>query len=190
MRPGIRLIALALLAVAVLALWLALRPRDDDELADPGEELEEVPAARMAPAGEAPAGDEPSAPEPLAAPPDDDATYGATPVAPGSREAAGTVQSDAAPLEPEMKDQARALLIPGLGVAIDDKDLEHLQKTLAFVREHRSENLLSDGDLSALEAAIACLEGAPEARDEARDLLGYGTRTALSANLQRACGLR
>jgi hypothetical protein len=187
MRPGIRVFAFALLAVAVLALWFAVRPSSEEELSEASQEGES-PEAR-APVAAAPSDDRDMQPEP-AEPEDQRAPEQPSLAAPSNAQAAHTVESDAAPLEPEVQEHARAMLVPGLAIAMDDKDLDHLRQTLDFVRQHRSENLLTDGDYSALEAAVACLEGAPEARDEARDLLGYGTRTALGKNLQRACGLR
>jgi hypothetical protein len=55
------------------------------------------------------------------------------------------------------------------------------------VLDRPSEVLLSQGDFEALDLIIECMEHVPAARDEARDLLEFGTPPTFAESLRRAC---
>lgn len=105
--------------------------------------------------------------------------------------AAGTEAGpDAAPFPPEVREHAKDMVIPSLAEAMERRDLKHLRELLQLLNEHRGEGIVTETDLGAVEAAIACLEREPEAQQDAADFLRFGTRSALSESLAKACGLR
>jgi hypothetical protein len=95
-----------------------------------------------------------------------------------------------APFEPVVREHAKQMLVPATATAIEGGNVRHLQEVLRMVNAHRAEKLLSEADIGAIEAAIACLERAPDAREEAADLLRFGAPTALAESLQKACAAR
>lgn len=98
--------------------------------------------------------------------------------------------ADAGPLDPVIADHAKKIIVPNAIMAIDRRDSKALYMLLQFAREHSEEKLVSEADIGAIEAAIACLERAPDAREEAEDLLRFGAPTELSDALKKACSAK
>lgn len=97
-------------------------------------------------------------------------------------------EQPAEPFDPATREHAATMTIHTAAQAMDSRNLKQLYEIMEILAQHRNEKLVSNTDKNAIEAAIACLESAPDADQEARDLLRYGGSTVLADNLRKACG--
>ncbi len=178
---------LGLLAI-VAGVWLAKRRREPEVASAPAPAETEARGARrrvhddLDEDDESPTKDQHEPSEPVArAAPD------LTQAAPSPSDAA--VQPGK-PLAVPVREHAKAIILPTIARALDRGDVDNLNQVLQLARDHPSDHLLSDADMGALEAASACLERAPDAREEAADLLRFGGSTALADGVRKACTLR
>ena len=95
----------------------------------------------------------------------------------------------AEPFDPATRAHANLMILHSATEAMESGNLKQLHEIMELRSQHRSEGLISDADQGAIEAAIACLENAPDADQEARDFLRYGGKTVLADSLQKACGV-
>ncbi len=166
-----------LMTAAIAAAVMFMSRRRRDSVAEPSSEPAE-------PAAQPSDDDETDEPTELARAPHAEAPAPARAAAVDSGVQANT------PLQPPVRDHAKQIIIPTAALAMDKGDVKKLYTVLQVANDHRSDQLLAEQDKGAVEAAIACLEDAPEAREEARDLLRFGAPTALADNLRRACARR
>lgn len=94
------------------------------------------------------------------------------------------------PFAPEVREHAKQMIVPNTHLAMEQGDVKQLYTVLELVQQHRGEKLLPESDIGAIEAAIACLEHEPDAREEAADLLRFGPSTTFAASLNKACSRR
>jgi hypothetical protein len=192
----------ALLAMALVALLAYFLSGDDDEFIDepPPSPLaaaepaalpaEPAPAVTPPPAAPEPA-PPPAAPEPAAVPPPTP-----PPAAAPAPQAEGLYPenpfvSDAAvppPLPDKLREQAMKMVGPAVGIAMEKGDLKQLKQLRGFFEQRKRENLLPPRDVEAIDLAIACVEQAPEARQEAQDFLTHGAKSQFADGLRKACG--
>ena len=94
---------------------------------------------------------------------------------------------DAGAITPELRRHAQ-LMIPGVLLhAIEEGNLEHVRTMRDQLQAKRADGYMSNNDFEALDLVIDCLERAPDARDEAKDFLQFGSATILTDALKRAC---
>jgi hypothetical protein len=131
-------------------------------------------------------------PEPEQAEPADLAAAEPQPADQGGAAAAGAVapdasSDDAGAITPELRRHAQ-LMIPGVLLhAIEEGNLEHVRTMRDQLQAKRADGYMSNNDFEALDLVIDCLERAPDARDEAKDFLQFGSATILGEALKRAC---
>lgn len=101
---------------------------------------------------------------------------------------AAQLEQPAEPFDPATREHATVMILHSAREAMEAGDLKQLHELMELRSQHRREGLISDADQGAVEAAIACLENAPDADQEARDFLRYGGKTVLADGLQKACG--
>jgi len=172
------LVALALAATLAVVISRS-SSRDEAELA---EEQEEAQSAQELAASDQPEQEpEGAEDEPLAAP-----SGGAEP----AQRRQATAPDASEPLTPEVVEHAQNMAIPTTIMAMERGDVKHLHVFLQFIAEHKEDQIVSEADLGAVEAAIACLEHAPDAREEAADFLRFGGATALADSLRKVCNRR
>ena len=186
-RGRLIIVAVCMVTLGVVLALVFFQGGDDEELARDGQEVAEPRQDPQARSFDDPDEDPGAAADEYVpkAPLNPDPS--AQPSAPsGAMEAV----TDGAPFPPEVRDHAKQMVLPSLSEAMERRDLKHLRELLQLLNEHRGEALVSEADLGAVEAAIACLEREPEAQQEAADFLRFGTRSALSESLAKACALR
>jgi hypothetical protein len=166
----------ALLAMAALGL-IAFFLSPDEAKVEPDK-------ASSAPRPAEPEPEQPEPSEPTAAEPQ--------PVDQGGAAAAGAVSpgatsDDAGAITPELRRHAQ-LMIPGVLLhAIEEGNLEHVRTMRDQLQAKRADGYMSNNDFEALDLVIDCLERAPDARDEAKDFLQFGSASILTEALKRAC---
>jgi hypothetical protein len=185
----------ALLAMALVAVLAYFVSGDDEEFleelppAPPGAEPATVvtpyptaPEPAPPPAAPEAAAAPPPAPPPVAAPPEPqaEAAYPENPFV-----------SDAAvppPLPDKLREHAMKMVGPAVGIAMEKGDLKQLKQLRAFFEQRKRENLLPPREIEAIDLAIACVEQAPDARQEANDFLTHGAKSQFAEGLRKACG--
>jgi hypothetical protein len=180
----------ALLAMAVVSVLAYFLSGDDDEY------LEDAPAPKLA-APEAvpvepvpiqpPTPVAPPAPPPGEPPPSEPAAE-APPLEGHFPE--NPFISDAAvppPLPPKLRDHAAAMIPNALKMALDRSDLKQLKQVRGFLEQRKSENFMPEGDLQAIDHAIACLEEEADARQEAKDFLRFGGSSQFADGVRKVC---
>lgn len=182
-RSPLRPIAIALMVAAVLAFFLVRRkpeeksspPEDVAPVAEPEpeEEAPEPPAQPKQPT--------PAQPAPTAAA--DEAPPPALPAAEPSQDG-----GPPEPLSPQLREHALLMITPMAKMAMESGDVTQLKALRDMLNERKQEKLMSAADMEALELSIGCLERSPEAREEARDLIEFGTPTAFGESFGKACG--
>jgi hypothetical protein len=191
----------ALLAMALVALLAYFLSGDDDEFleepppaplaaAEPVAPVEAAPAVTPPPVAEpAPP---PAAPEPAAAPTPAPPPAVATPEPQAaSPYPENPFVSDAAvppPLPDKLREHAMKMVGPAVGIAMEKGDLKQLTQLRGFFEQRKRENLLPPRDIEAINLAIACVEQAPDARQEANDFLTHGAKSQFADGLRKACG--
>jgi hypothetical protein len=99
--------------------------------------------------------------------------------------------SDAAvppPLPDKLREHAMKMVGPAVGIAMEKGDLKQLTQLRGFFEQRKRENLLPPRDIEAINLAIACVEQAPDARQEANDFLTHGAKSQFADGLRKACG--
>ena len=171
----------ALVAMAALGL-IAFFLSPDQAKVEP-DKPSRAPARPVAP--------EPQ-PEPEQAEPADPTAAAPQPADQGGAAAAGAVSpaaasDDAGAITPELRRHAQ-LMIPGVLVhAIEEGNLEHVRTMRDQLQAKRADGYMSTNDFEALDLVINCMERAPDARDEAKDFLQFGSASIISEALKRAC---
>jgi hypothetical protein len=87
----------------------------------------------------------------------------------------------------DLRAHARGMLLPALLRAVDEGDAEHARWLRDQLADPQVRSLLDAQDVEALELAFDCLEHAPDAREEARDMLQFGRASFMTEALARAC---
>lgn len=191
----------ALLAMALVALLAYFLSGDDEEFldeppppaplaaAEPVEPpAEPAPVVTPPPAATEPA-PPPAAPEPAAPPPTPPPAAAAP--NPQSPYPDNPFVSDAAvppPLPDKLREHAMKLVGPAVGIAMEKGDLKQLKQLRGFFEQRKRENLLPLRDVEAIDLAIACVEQAPDARQDAQDFLTHGAKSQFADGLRKACG--
>jgi hypothetical protein len=97
--------------------------------------------------------------------------------------------ADAAPplLPDDQQERAAAMTLDAAKRALAQRDRGSLFMLQQLVAARSDDQLLSFPDATALDLAMACLDGAPEAVERARAFLGSVHTSALDAPLKDAC---
>jgi hypothetical protein len=168
---------LAMACVGLLAFFLSGRsdkePAAEPEPALPAHAREAAAAAAPAPA---------RTPEPALS---DAATLASVDAAAGPSPT--LTLPDASVFTPEIKLHAQKLVPPTVLQAVEQGNLAHVRSLRDQLSARASEGLLAPSDLEALDLVVECMENATDAREEARDLLQFGSATILSEALKAAC---
>ena len=186
-RGRLIVVAVCMVTLGVVLALVFFQGADDEELAQDEQDVAEPREDPQARGSIEDRADDPAEPtRDYVAP----APSQPNPHAPSTTSAAATDAPDGAPFPPEVRDHAKQMVLPSLAEGMERRDLKHLRELLQLLNEHRGEALVSEADMGAVEAAIACLEREPEAQQDAADFLRFGTRSALSESLAKACALR
>ena len=182
-RSPVRPIAIVLMVAVVVAFFLLRRKPEEkphEEVAAVAEpEPEEAPEPPPAPA------EEPAPPTPKAAPA---VVADEAPPPPAPSEAPSEDAGPPEPLSPPLREHALLMITPMAKMAMESGDVAQLKALRDMMNERKQEKLMSAADLEALELSIGCLERSPEAREEARDLIDFGTPTMFGDSFAKACG--
>lgn len=179
------LMVLGFAAIVAVVVWRSSRaePELEDEEAtqEDGPTASSAPSSTSAVEGSQPRAEDEERGAAVASP--TSAAQGRSPLEP---ENAPGVE----PFPPEVREHAKQMIVPNTEMAMEKGDVKQLYTVLELVHQHRGEKLLPESDIGAIEAAIACLEQEPDARQEAADLLRFGPPTTFAAGLNKACSKR
>jgi hypothetical protein len=190
----------ALIAMAVVAGLAYLLSGDDDEFLEDPPPPKPVAAAPVEPLPPeplpTPAAPPPAPPptvapppvEPPSAPPENEAAPEAPDAQPAEPPSPTIPKAPLLPLPDKIRENALKMVGPAITGAMERGDLMQLKQLRGFFEQRKSENLLPQHDILAIDRAIACMEQAPEAREEAEDFLSLGRPSQFTEGLRKACG--